>query len=269
MSFRIPWLSKSTWVLVAALGFVIGLGGALQGSSSSSQVQAQGSAEGCLEDCEFSCLNETDDWTGRGTGAGIWMIVHAMPIYKNGVGVDSATHWYDPSPEQYPPMTVTGHWKEKSGTNVETFTVVVDDDGSCDYTDAGDHIRCHKEVVVDSDSDFLCDSYAGVWDREVQASSGVGQNCVDQANMAFDFEQEITIDSVVYCFIKADVYANMPGSTGLRGKIPGSCPGNNAAWDTTRNAAANPVDFTCAEYDETRPDLSNVRLDLDLPYYYR
>jgi len=255
----------AAWLAALVIAAGISVGYAMSSASEPGLVSAQTAA--CLDDCDFSCLNAGDPWTTSGTGGGVWVIVHAKPIYKNGAGVDSDTHWYDPDPVQWPPMTITGVWQAVGGSATEEFTMDVDDDGSCDGSGAGGHIRCHGDIA--GNSDHLCDSYPGVWEREVQGSTGVDANCVDQANMAFDFEQEIEIDSVTYCFIRAEVYAVMPDSTGLRGKVRGSCPGTNAAWDTTRNAASNPVDFTCAQYDETRPDNSNVRLDLTVPYYYR
>jgi len=198
------------------------------------------------------------------------MIVHAKPVYnENGSSMDQATHWHDPSPQQWPPMIVEGVYRLKTGSTEESFTMTVDDDGTCDDSEAGGHIRCHQPVG--GDPDYLCDSYGGIWNRVAMGSSGAAANCITQANMAFDFEREITIGGDVYCFIKATVQAVRPATTGLRGKVvedPVSCPGDNATWDTTRNANSF-ADFTCAQYDETRPDNSNVRLNIDLEYYYR
>lgn len=250
--------------VVCLLGFAVGVALSLL-AATPTPVVAQG-ADACpLTNCDFGCTNMTDDWYMNGVSEGIWMIVHAKAVLTtgNGTGTYSSLVWRETgSPDNFPKMKVVGYW-EDANSNVFTAEVRVNDDGSCnDSNDPDNRIRCHEGVVLQSDSDFLCDSYSGVWSR-VSAGS---QGCFSEIRYGIDFQKEFADElDVEWCFQKAVVTSLQPGNSNSL-KARSNCTSlSNKSWDHEKSVIA----WSCQAKEEQRPSGSVDRMDVTLNWIYR
>lgn len=221
------------------------------------------------DDCAFNCTNGSDPWTELGSSdEGLWVIVTAKPV-SNSLGYpDLVWRQSTQTPLYWPPMSIVVTWTGAGG-RVHVEQKLVRNDGTCNDGnssttglgpgDGAPSIRCHEGV--DSDSNYLCDSFAGVWER---ITDGTVSNCVIEAHYGIDMRRRLTIGGNQYTWAEFTVAPVNPVSAGVGLHAYDDCT-DNQVWSYQHHEG---VTHDCDDVVDLYRNGSASGIDVTLNYTY-